>query len=625
MFRFTRRQFVKGTLAGIGAAAATSTLRGISLAANPTGQALHGLSAFGELKYSPDFTGFDFSSEDMPVGGTFAFQPSNWSFNQSTETFNTLNSFVLKGDAPPRMEYCFDTLMAEALDEPDAIYGQLASTVTISPDRNTYTFALRPQARFHDGTPVTAEDIAWSLMLLKEKGHPQLALDLIYLTDAVVGTESNGAPTVVLNFNGKQSDRAILAIASSAPVFSKAWFASRNFEEATLDPILGSGPYRFKRMSRGVFVEYERVADYWGRDLPVMRGLDKFETLRIDFFQERQAAFEAFKKGDVQWREEFTSKVWATEYNFPAVTDGRVKLREFPGEKRPSMQAFAVNARRKKFADPSTRRALATLFDFEWTNKNLFYGVYARSNSLFEKSDFVATGEPDARELALLEPIRDGLDPLVFGTAPIQFATDATGRDRAMFREADRLFKLAGWRKDGSKLVDATGEQLTVEFLIESQAFVRILTPFVDNLKVLGVSAEIRQVDSAQYQRRSESFDFDVTIRAYSLPANPSGEMLKRYFHSSSAAVAGSDNLPGIAEPAIDALVEKGGQATTRAELVVAMRALDRVLRARLYWIPNWHSANHRVAYWDRFGWKEPKPDYAFPVERLWWRDPAKA
>ena len=617
--RFTRREFLKGSSAAA-IALGGGMVPEISLAANPVGVALHGLSAFGDLKYGPDAKQFSYAV-DAPKGGSFAFSPSNWAFNQNVQTFNTLNSFVLKGEAPPRMELCYDTLMAQAWDEPDSIYGLLAETVTISPDRNEYRFALRPEARFADGSEVTGEDVVFSLLQLKDKGHPQLALDLTNLETA----ETAGSHEVVLRFNGKQSPRAILAIASTAPVFSKAWFGGRAFDDTGLEPVPGSGPYRVGRFQAGLFIEYERRPDYWGAQLPVSRGIDHFDRLRVDFFQERTAAFEAFKKGEVRWREEFTSKVWATEYVFPAIAEGKVKRGEFSSEKLPSLQGWAVNTRRKKLADPLTRRALATLFDFEWTNRNLFYDAYERSHSMFEKSDLAARGKPSPQELALLEPLRDGLDPAVFGEAVTQNVTDGSGRDRNLFRKADALFRQAGWRKDNGALVDAAGEKLTIEILIRSQVFERILGPYTQNMRTMGITADIRLVDPSQFQSRIESFDFDLVGLAFSFEANPTAEALRRYFHSSSANQNGSSNYPGIANPAVDALIGAVERAQSREELVTAVRALDRVLRAGQFWIPNWHAANHRVAWWDMFAWQDPKPDYAFPVERLWWYDEARA
>ncbi len=400
--RFTRREFIKGALA---AALLPSSAR-FSLAANPVEQKLHGMSAFGELKYPAGFTQFEYAVTDAPKGGAFAFAPSNWSFNQNVQTFNTLNTFVLQGEAPPRMEYCFDTLMTEAWDEPDALYGQLASSVTISADRNTFRFDLRPEAKFHDGSPVMASDMAWSLMTLKEFGHPQLALDLVNL-DAAEAVEDH---VLELRFNGKQSDRAILAIAATAPVFSRAAYGSARFDETTSEAPMSSGPYRVKRASTGQFIEYEKVPDYWGHDLPVMRGLDHFDVLRIDFFTERQAAFEAFKKGEILWRQEFTSKTWATEYDFPAVRDGRVRenrvrCREAPAV--PGLRAqYAAREVCRSADPPGNRHPVRFRMDQPQSFLRRLYSAPIRCSSGRISSPGASRREA---ELKLLEPLRDKL------------------------------------------------------------------------------------------------------------------------------------------------------------------------------------------------------------------------
>lgn len=614
----TRREFMK---TAAGAALALPLVTNISLAANPTGRELHGLSSFGELKYPPDFGHFSYARPDAPKGGTFAFGPSNWGYNQNVQTFNTLNSFVLRGEAPPRMELCFDTLMNWAWDEPDAGYCALARSVVISDDRNRYTFTLRSEAVFRDGSPVTAADVAYSLLLLKEKGHPQIALDLINLETANAADDR----TVELVFNGKQSDRAILAIAQGAPVFSKAYYEEHGFDEATLTPPLSSGPWRVGRFELARYIEYERDRDYWAKDISFARGLDHFDRLRIDFFLDRQAAFEAFKKGLVRWREEFTSKIWATEYNFPAIRDGRVKQAYFASEMRPSLQGWAINTRRDKFSHPATRQAIGMLFDFEWTNRNLFYGAYERSNSMFENSDFAATGTPAGGELALMEPLRADLPPDALGEAVRQNETDGTGRDRSIFRKANQLFDEAGWRKQSGRLVSEGGEALSIEVLIRSPVFQRLLGPYTENMRAMGIDASVRLVDASQFQSRTELFDFDMVGLAFSFEANPTGEGMRRFFHSEVADRPGSSNYPGIRNKAVDGLIGAVEQAENRQQLITAMRALDRVLRAGHFWIPNWHSPNHRVAMWDEFSWPDPKPGYSFPVERMWWFDEEKA
>ncbi|MBZ9656192.1 extracellular solute-binding protein [Phyllobacterium lublinensis] len=582
---------------------------------------LHGLSAFGELKYPKDFTHFDYASPEAPKGGTFAFSPPTWLYNQSPQTFNTLNTFSAKGDAPPRMELCYDTLMTSALDEPDSIYGLVAETVTVSADRNTFTFRLRPEARFHDGSSLTAHDVVFSFQTLQKKGHPELLLLLTQMKEIIAEDDH----TLRLTFTGQHSDRAILDIASAMPILSRTWFATREFDASTIEPPLGSGAWRADSIHAGQGIEYERVADYWAKDLPVQRGLSHFDRIRIDFYRDRQPEFEAFKKGDIFWRRESTAKTWVTEYNFPAVQQQRVIKREFAAEKRPQLQAWAVNQRREHFRDPRVREAIALCFDFEWTQKNLFYGMYERSQSLFERSDFRATGKPSPEELAIMEPFRDRLPEAIFGDAIVQAQSDGSGRDRKNLRRAVELLNEAGFKRDANRFVDGAGKPLNLEMLIQAEVFVRVYTPFINNLQAIGINASLRLVDPAQYQIRLQDFDFDIMGMAVLLSPTPTRESLEAMFGSVSASAPSSYNLPGIADPVIDALIAKVSEAGSRAELVTIMQVLDRLLRIRRDWIPNWYSANHLVAYWDMFGFKEPKPDYGFPAETLWWFDEAKA
>jgi microcin C transport system substrate-binding protein len=611
-----RRDF----LALAGATLASPFLSGPAFPGTPTGKPLHGLSAFGDLKYGAGFSHFDYLNPDAPKGGMFNFQPPYWVFNQNTLTFNTLNMFVPKGDAPPRLELCFDSLMARALDEPDAVYGLLAENVTLSEDRNAFDFRLRPEARFHDGSPLTAEDVVFTLKLFKEKGHPSLVLTLRDMVDAA----ALGRHEVRIAFSGKQSSRTMLDVVLFS-ILSKAHYEANPFDASDLKPPLGSGPYKVGLVVPGQTIAYERVSDYWARDLGVNRGQYNFDTIRIEFYRERQAAFEAFKKGDIHYRQEFTSRTWATGYDFPAIVAGKVVKREFPDEKRPSMQAVAVNQRRQRFRDPRVRQAIGLCFDFEWTRRNLFYNSYERSQSCFETSDYKAAGPPGPAELALLEPLRGKVPPESFGDAVTQAVTNGSGRDRKVLGEASRLLSEAGWAKAGAFLADGTGERLTAEILVSDEVFIRVFSPWADNMKAIGIDASIRQVDSAQYQARQADFDFDLISMAMSFSATPTRDEIEGIFHSRAASLPGSRNLPGTADPAVDALIDEVGKASDRDGLIAAMRALDRVLRARRDWIPNWYSANHRVAHWDMFGFKEPKPDYGFPVEAMWWFDEAKA
>ncbi|KXF79019.1 hypothetical protein ATN84_04555 [Paramesorhizobium deserti] len=603
-----------------GSAAIAAFLPGRAFADAPTDKPLHGLSAFGELKYPADFTHFDYASPEAPKGGTFTFGPPNWVFNQSPLTFNTLNSFSNKGDAPPRMELCFDSLMASALDEPDAIYGLVAETVTISGDRNSYVFKLRPEARFSDGTPLTAEDAAFSYQTLKEKGHPELLLALTELDEAV----AEDAQTLRLTFSGKHSARAILD-AAGMPILSKAWYGTRDFSASTLEPPPGSGPYKVGRFSPAQFIEYERNKDYWARELPVSRGFYHFDRIRIEFYRDRQPAFEAFKKGALDWRSESVAKTWVTEYDFPAIREKKVVKRTFPREKRPSMQAWALNQRRERFHDPRVREAIALCFDFEWTNKNLFYGVYRRSQSCFGGSDFEARGKPSPDELAILERYRDRVPEAIFGEVVTMPVSDGSGRDRKLFRRAIELMTEAGFKRDGGRFTDKDGRPFDLEILSDTEAFTRIYNPFMQNLRAIGINASLRLVDPVQYQARTLNFDFDMMGMAVSMTATPTQDSLGTMFSSKSAGIPGTRNYPGTADPVIDELIQEAGKASSRDELVPILQVLDRLLRLRRDWIPNWTSANHLVAYWDRFGFKEPKPDYGFPVETLWWVDEEKA
>ncbi len=617
MTRLNRRDLLKISSATV----LTAMAPRLALAEVATEVPLHGLSAFGELKYPKDFKNFDYASPDAPKGGTFAFSPPTWLFNQSPQTFNTLNTFSAKGDAPPRMELCFSTLMTGALDEPDSIYGLVAETVTVSADRNSFVFKLRPEARFHDGSPLTAHDVVFSYQTIKDKGNPELLLLLTEMKEIVAEDEHS----LRITFTGKHSDRAILDVAGSIPIFSKAWYATRDFDASTLEAPLGSGAYRVGKMAPGQSIEFERVEDYWAKDLPVQRGLNHFDRIKIEFFRDRQPEFEAFKKGDIFLRMEATAKTWVTEYNFPAIEQKRVIKREFPDEKRPQLQAWAVNQRREHFRDPRVREAIALCFDFQWTQKNLFYGMYEQSQSLFEESDFRATGKPSPEELALMEPIRDLLPESIFGEAVVQATSDGSGRDRKNLRRAVELLTEAGFKRDGNRFLDTGGKSLDLEILIQAEVFTRVYSPFVNNLQAIGINASLRLVDPAQYQLRLQDFDFDMIGIAFSLNATPTKESLQSMFSSRAATLPGSTNFPGIADPVIDALIEKVSEAHSRTQLIAIIRVLDRLLRIRRDWIPNWYSANHLVAFWDMFGFKEPKPDYGFPVETLWWFDEAKA
>lgn len=611
-----RRTFLATSGAVAGAALIPRTL----FAATPSNTPVHGLSAFGELKYPSGFAHFGYVNPDAPKGGQMNFSVPNWNYNQNPNTFNTLNVFALKGDGPPRAELCFDTLMTRALDEPDAVYGLLAQSVSISDDRNSFEFKLRPEAKWHDGTPLTAHDAAFSYTIFKEKGHPFVQLPLSELASATATNDH----TLLLTFTGKQSAQSILTVAVY-PIVSKAWYAQNDFEASTMTPPLGSGAYRMTAVRPGASITYERVPEYWAKDLPVNVGQNNFDRIRIDFYQDRQPAFEALKKGDTTFREEHTATVWSNDYGFPAVVDGRVVKREAPGEKSPDFQGLAINTRRPQFRDVRVRRAIGLCFDFEWTNARLQWGTRVRTHSFFNRSEYEASGMPSPEELALLEPFRAELPPEAFGEAVMQSASDGSGKDRKRLGQAAKLLADAGWKRDGRFLVNGEGQRLTAEFLSDSEALNRLFIPWSENMKLVGIDASVRLVDPTQAALRENNFDFDLNLFRFSLSATPTTDSLQSLYTSRAADRPSTRNFPGTKSPAVDALVEATGKAKTREELTVILKALDRVLRARLDWIPTYGTANHWLAYWDMFGFKEPKPDYGFPVETLWWFDEAKA
>ncbi|MEG9862450.1 MAG: extracellular solute-binding protein [Parvularculales bacterium] len=574
---------------------------------------LHGLSIFGDLKYPPDFTHFDYVNPDAPRGGILSHVGATVQLNASFLSFDSLNNFILKGNAAQGLNLVFDSLMTRAYDEPDAIYGLLAESVTPAEDGSSVTFHLRPCIYFHDGTPLTSEDVAFSLLILKEHGHPLISQNLTEMS-AVKTPDSR---TVQVHFSGAHS-RDLPLFIGQLPVFSKAWYATRDFTKSTLEPPLGSGPYRVGKFDAGRFITYERVEGYWGRDIPVNRGRWNFDSIRFEYFRDRTAQFEAFKAGDYLFREEFTSKVWATEYVFPAVEDGRVKRLVLHDGSPSGAQGWFINTRRSKFADPRVREALINAFDFEWTNKNHFYGLYTRTHSHFENSAMKATGLPDNEERLLLEPWQDRLPAEVFGMPYTPPVTDGSGQDRQLLRKADRLLKEAGWTVQDGVRRNAKGENLTVEFLSDTPSFERVTAAYIKNLALLGIEATIRQVDSAQYQERQKRFDFDLVPRRYSIAVTP-GVELNNYWTSNTATLAGSHNLSGIQNPIIDALTETVINATTRHGQITAARALDRVLRAGRYWVPHWYKPSHHLAFWDYFDHPETSPPYHRAVLDTWW------
>jgi microcin C transport system substrate-binding protein len=612
------RRHVLGLGLGLGA---LSAARFPSAMAVEPGIETHGLSVFGDLKYPADFPHFDYVNLAAPKGGQFSFIPSVRAYNQSYQTFNSLNAYILKGEGAQGMDMTFAALMVRANDEPDALYGLAAKSVQISADKLTYRFTLRPEARFHDGSKLTAHDAAFSLTTLKTKGHP---LVLQQMRD-MVKAEAPDDATLVVTFAEKRARDVPLYVAS-LPIFSQAYYAKQPFDESTLDIPLGSGPYKVGKFEVNRYIEFERVRDWWGADLPVSRGSFNFDIVRYEFYRDRDVAFEGFTAKNYLFREEFTARVWATRYDFPAVKDGRVKRETLPDDTPSGAQGWFINLRRDKFRDPRVREALIDAFDFEWTNKTIMYGAYARTHSPFQNSDMMAKGSPSPEELALLEPFRGQMPDEVFGPPFVPPVSDGSGQDRALLRKASQLLLDAGLVIKDGKRVLPNGEVFKIEFLVDEPSIEPHHAPYIKNLGTLGIEATLRLVDPVQYRARVEDFDFDMTIERFSMSATP-GDGMRPFFSSQAAATKGSYNLAGIASPVLDALIEKIIGANNRTDLATACRAFDRVFRAGRYWVPQWYRATHPIAYWDLFGHPEKPPHYAQGVgaPENWWTDPTKA
>lgn len=588
-------------------------------AAEPTG----GLSTFGVLKYPKDFTHFDYVKPDAPKGGTLTLMGIS-----GTLTFNSLNPFILKGDSPEGLtllsddsggSLVFDQLMVRAGDEPDAVYGLIAQSVDVAPDRASAVFHLRSEARWHDGTPLTADDVVFTIETFKTKADPMIRLSL----RDVASARARDAHTVEVQFKG-DNRRDLPLIVAQLPIISKAYYTTHKFDETTLDPPLGSGPYKVGQFKSGTYIVYDRVPDYWARDLPVNRGRWNFDHIRYEYYRDRAAGFEAFSSGAYDLREEFTSKIWATQYDFPAVRDGRVKLLALPDNTPSGVQGYFLNMRRPALKDPRVRQALDLAFDFEWLNKNVFYGLYERTASYFENSDMAAKGAPSAAERALLEPFRDQLPEEVFKAAYVPPKTDGSGRNRKNLNAARALLTQAGYRVVDGKLLEPEGKPFALEFLADDPREIEIVTPYLQTLRTLGIDAGARLLDPAQMEQRRKAFDFDAIPLRFSQVLTP-GVELRSFFGSAAASAPGTYNLAGITDPVVDALIEKVIAARSRAELVIAVRALDRVLRAGHYWVSHWYKATHHIAHWDKFAKPALQPRYQRGIIDTWWFDPKKA
>jgi microcin C transport system substrate-binding protein len=567
-----------------------------------------GMSLFGDLKYGPGFTHFDYANPQAPKGGVIRYS--------ATGTFDTLNPFVVNGVPADGISLIFDTLSASSEDEPASEYGLVAKTIDLAPDKLSVLYSLRKEARFHDGTPMTPADVIWTFETLQKKGLPAYRE---YYGD-VTKVVQEGDRGIRFYFKSAKN-RELPQILGQMPVLSKAYWSGRDFEKTTLTPPLGSGPYTIQSVDPGRSITYSRVKDYWGADLPVNKGRYNVDTIRYDYYRDATIALEAFKAGQYDVRLENSSKDWATGYDSPALRAGLIKKEQIPNGLPSGMQGFGYNLRRPIFQDPRVREALAYAFDFEWSNKNLFYGAYQRTRSYFDNSELAATGVPQGQELQILDKFRGQIPDAMFTTEYDPPKYDGSGNIRDGLRKALTLLTQAGWTFKDEKLVNAkTGQPFEFEILLDNPQFERIVLPFVDNLKRMGITARVRTVDTAQYERRMDTFDYDMTVVLFPESLSPGNEQ-REYWGSQAADEQGSHNVLGIKSKVVDALVQELIQSPDRASLVARTRALDRVLQYGYYVIPNFHLAAFRVAYWDKFRRPAISPKYGVGFD-TWWVDP---
>ena len=581
---------------------------------------VYGLSIFGDLALPKDFPHLPYVDPSAPKGGEIRLQISSTSGNQNFLTFNTLNIFNLRGDGAAGVAAGFDSLMTGSADEPDALYGLVARAVQISPDKNSYRFLLRKEARFFDRTPLTARDVKFSIEILRDKGHPTYWIPLRH---DLAGVDVEDDETLIVRLKPGHSRDVILFIAG-LPIFSAAFYAKVPFDEVSLEPPLGSGAYKVGAFDQGKYITMTRAPDYWAANLPINIGTNNFDTIRYEYYADRTLAFEGFKTGAFTFHEEFTSRIWATGYDFPAVKDGRIKKEFLPDDYPNGTQGWFMNTRRPKFSDPRVRAAIGYAFDFKWTNANIMYGAYQRTTSYFQNSPMAATGTPSAEELKYLDPFRSQLPPAVFGAVPLPPESDGSGSDRTLLHKGLDLLLSAGCKRNGQALALPDGSPFDIEFLDSDPSLEPHTLPFIRNLKLLGINANIRVVDPAQYKQRTDKFDFDIVTLRFGFGLTP-GAAMRDEFGSEAAKIPGSQNLCGIEDPVLDKLIEQAIVANDRETLTVLCRCIDRVLRVGHYWVPMWNKTGHTVAYWDLFSRPKQNAKYGLNVLSTWWYDEAKA
>lgn len=580
----------------------------LCLAATAQAAPRHALTLYGEApKYPANFTHFDYVNPEAPKGGTLR--------QAGFGSFDSLNPFINKGVAADDIGLIYDTLTSNSLDEPFTVYGLLAEKIETAPNNQWVRFHLRPEARFHDGEPVTAEDVVFTFETLLAEGAPHFRA---YYAD-VERVVAEGERKVRFDFK-HAGNRELPLILGQLPVLPKHWWSEREFASGSLVPPLGSGPYRIEQVQAGRSIRYARVEDYWGKDLPVNRGFYNFDRVIFDYYRDNTVALQAFKAGHFDYWLETSAKNWATAYRIDAVKDGRIVKEEIANHNPTGMQGFIFNIRRPLLQDIRVREALAILFDFEWTNRQLFNGAYIRTRSYFDNSELASSGLPDGKELAILEPLRGSIPEEVFDKPFELPVTRGDGIIREQQRRAYQLLTEAGWKIENDRMLDAEGKPAKLEFLLAQTEFERVLLPYKRNLADLGIELEIRRVDVSQYFNRLRSRDYDMIVSGFGQSSSPGNEQ-RGYWHSISADNPGSRNFIGLKDPAIDSLVDQLIGADSREELVAHTRALDRVLLWGHYVVPNWHIKSWRVAYWSHLAHPKTTPELDIGL-MTWWHQP---
>ena len=574
-------------------------------------EAISGIALHGAPKYPANFTHFDYTNPDAPKGGELRLS--------ALGTFDTVNPFTLKGVGAENAAMVFETLMAGSMDEPFSQYGWIAESVTVAPDHSWVSYRIHPEARFHDGSPITPDDVIFSFETLRDKGQPFYRR---YYKDVAKAEKTSDHD---VRFSFKDTTNAELPmIMGQLPILSKKFWQGKDFAATTLEPIMGSGPYEIDNVEQGRSITYKHVKDWWAKDLSVNRGRYNYDTIRTDYYRDVTVALEAFFAGRYDFHLENVAKNWALAYNTPAVKDGLIKRDNLKNELPAGMQGFVFNTRRPLFQDRRVREALNYAFDFEWSNKNFAYNAYERTKSYFENSELAAHGAPTADELKILESYRGKVPDEVFTKDFTLPTTDGSGDARDNLRKAADLLREAGWNLKDGKLLNAEGKQFAFEIVDAEPMFERWTQPMLRNLERLGIKATFRTVDSSQYQNLMNDYDFDMTISVFSQSLSPGNEQYS-YWSSSKADVKGGRNLIGVRDPVVDDLLGKLVHAKSREDLVTICHALDRVLLWQYYVIPHWHIGSYRVAYWDRFGMPQTMPKYGLDIVDAWWIDPAKS